>query len=177
MAQALKALNALPPNSIIEACPEGLLLVQDIADRITKCAGGVALIIDYGGDGSSGEDTLVDFINMVRSIRQVYKERTQRTHSQEVDVTADVDFGALREAVNRRVDIKESLERKKRNQKGGGAVSSASESAGGDVTNDVGDEEGGKSNKAQVLKPEAFGPTTQGKFLAQMDSPTCRKKD
>jgi len=52
------SLDSLPVGSIIEACPKGLLLVQDIADWIERCRGGAALIVDYGGDGSSGGDTL-----------------------------------------------------------------------------------------------------------------------
>ena len=83
-----RALDSLPVGSIIEACPEGLLLAQDIADRIEKCRGGAALIVDHGDDGSSGGDTLRGFWKHA----QVHP----LSRPGEVDVTADVDFGALR---------------------------------------------------------------------------------
>ncbi|KAL9181235.1 hypothetical protein ACHAXT_010040 [Thalassiosira profunda] len=135
------SLNALPVGSVIEACPEGLLLVQDIADRIEKCKG-AALIIDYGGDGSSGGD----------SLRGFWKHTQVHPLSRpgEVDVTADVDFGALREAVNRRVGLEESLMRQRR--KSGMAVAPSQ----------------AHTEKTSACQPEAFGPISQGKFLAQM---------
>lgn len=137
-----QSLDALPVGSIIEACPEGLLLAQDIADRIEKCNGkGAALIIDYGGDGVSGGDTLRGFWKHT----QVHP----LSRPGEVDVTADVDFGALREAVNRRMGAQETLEMKRREN---GLASPTSE----------------VDEAKAALKPEAFGPITQGKFLAQM---------
>ena len=148
-----QALNSLPVGSIIEACPEGLLLAQDIADRIEKCNGGAALIIDYGGDGSSGGDTTRGF----------YKHTQVHPLSRpgEVDVTADVDFGALREAVNQRVSLQESILRKQRQEGIAGSGVSSSE-----ATNSTTPDESNK--KRQQHRPEAFGPITQGNFLAQM---------
>ena len=141
------AMDSLPTGAIIEACPEGLLLVQDIADRIQTCKG-AALIIDYGEDGSSGGDTLRGFWKHT----QVHP----LSRPGEVDVTADVDFGALREAVNRRVSLEESLEKK---MKMSGNIPK------GDMSNlNIVAEE--KEPKAS--RPEAFGPITQGKFLASM---------
>jgi NADH dehydrogenase [ubiquinone] 1 alpha subcomplex assembly factor 7 len=142
-----QSLDSLPVGSIIEACPEGLLLVQDIADRIEKCHGGAALIIDYGGDGSSGGDTLRGFWKHT----QVHP----LSRPGEVDVTADVDFGALREAVNRRVGLEESLERKRKQ-------STNKPSA---LANNTVEE---KNPEKSTVGPEAFGPICQGKFLAQM---------
>ncbi|KAL7553580.1 hypothetical protein ACHAWF_016875 [Thalassiosira exigua] len=141
-------LNSLPVGSIVEACPEGLLLVQDIADRIEKCKAGAALIIDYGGDGSSGGDTLRGFWKHT----QVHP----LSRPGEVDVTADVDFGALREAVNRRITIEASLERKRRESGLVGASGTA-------IKSGKNADETGKG-----LQPEAFGPISQAKFLAQM---------
>ena len=153
------SLNSLPVGSIIEACPEGLVLVQDIADRIEKCHGGAALIIDYGGDGSSGGDTLRGFWKHTQ-VHPLSKPG-------EVDVTADVDFGALREAVNRRVSLSESVERKRRQQQRGRTRNAKSNANNSEETNtSIDDLEG--FNEGTLSRPEAFGPISQGKFLAQM---------
>lgn len=147
------SLDALPVGSIIEACPEGLLLVQDIADRIEKCGGGAALIVDYGGDGSSGGDTLRGFWKHT----QVHP----LSRPGEVDVTADVDFGALREAVNSRISLTASLERKRKQVRRG------NKETGGDALDKVVGSESSDTLKT-ALSPQAFGPILQGKFLAQM---------
>lgn len=151
------SLNSLPVGSIIEACPEGLVLVQDIADRIERCHGGAALIIDYGGDGSSGGDTLRGFWKHTQ-VHPLSKPG-------EVDVTADVDFGALREAVNRRVSLSESLERKRRQDQRSRIGNVKSVNGNEETTASVDDFHGSNEGK---LRPEAFGPISQGKFLAQM---------
>ncbi|KAL3776141.1 hypothetical protein ACHAW5_003259 [Stephanodiscus triporus] len=150
-----RALDALPIGSIIEACPEGLLLAQDIADRIEKCRGGAALIVDYGDDGSSGGDTLRGFWKHA----QVHP----LSRPGEVDVTADVDFGALREAVNSRISLEESLERRLRSQ---GRAERRGTS--GDATGKVVIDKASDVSKTTNIRPEAFGPISQGKFLAQM---------
>jgi len=142
-----QTLNSLPVGSIIEACPEGLVLAQDIADRIEKCNGGAALIIDYGGDGSSGGDTLRGFWKHT----QVHP----LSRPGEIDVTADVDFGALREAVNQRMSLVDSIKRKQRQE---GKKSNFEDDAAVDQPSD----------ETNQHKPEAFGPITQGNFLAQM---------
>eukprot|EP00578_Thalassiosira_sp_NH16_P026297 CAMPEP_0181101700 /NCGR_PEP_ID=MMETSP1071-20121207/13904_1 /TAXON_ID=35127 /ORGANISM="Thalassiosira sp., Strain NH16" /LENGTH=960 /DNA_ID=CAMNT_0023184589 /DNA_START=125 /DNA_END=3007 /DNA_ORIENTATION=- len=164
------SLNALPVGSIVEACPEGLVLAQDIADRIEKCRGGAALIVDYGGDGSSGGDTLRGFWK--------HSQVHPLSRPGEVDVTADVDFGALREAVNRRVSLGESLERKRRKEGGGKnamrrtSTSSSTSIAIDGATKEIPDGEDSKLEEEElsrpILRPEAFGPISQGKFLAQM---------
>ena len=138
-----QALNDLPTGSVVEACPEGLLLAQDIADRIEKCNGGAALLIDYGEDGASSRDTLRGFWRHT----QVHP----LSRPGEVDVTADVDFAALREAVNQRVGLEESLKRKLSEE---GKVLSPS-------TQTIDDEK-------PINRPEAFGPVSQGQFLASM---------
>ena len=151
------SLKSLPPGSIVKACPEGLVLVQDIADRIERCGGGASLIIDYGGDGSSGGDTLHGF----RMHAQVHL----LSRPGEVDVNANVDFGALREAVNQRVSLEGSLERKRRRE--GGRASAKTAGVSGDATNGAEGKSEGKPKRSRP-RPEAFGPITQGKFLAKM---------
>lgn len=150
---AAATLDSLSVGSIIEACPEGLLMVQDIADRIVKCNGGAALIVDYGGDGSSGGDTMRGFWKHT----QVHP----LSRPGEVDVTADVDFGALREAVNSRMTLEQSLYRKIRKERRGKKETS------GDATAKVVPDESSETLTPALL-PQAFGPISQGKFLAQM---------
>lgn len=151
---ASSSLNSLPVGSIIEACPEGLILVQDIADRIQNCNGGAALIIDYGENGASGGDTLRGFWRHT----QVHP----LSRPGEVDVTADVDFGALREAVNRRVTFEDSFERKRKEnaykRKGKTLEEDANEN----------DKPDNKSTPPITRQYEAYGPITQGQFLASM---------
>ena len=139
-----QALNALPTGSIVEACPEGLLLVQDISDRIEKCNGGAALLIDYGEDGASSRDTMRGFWKHT----QVHP----LSRPGEVDVTADVDFAALREAVNQRINLEDSLNRKHvKHQRQVVAPTST------------------KTEKEKPInRPEAFGPVPQNIFLASM---------
>ena len=72
-----------------EVCPQGILLVQDIAKLLSK-NGGSALIVDYGQEGST------DSVRAFSKHKQVHA----LTRPGEVDVTADVDFAALRHAVN-----------------------------------------------------------------------------
>jgi len=76
-------------GAICEVCPQGILLAQDIAQVLAK-NGGSALIVDYGQEGST------DSIRAFSRHRQVDVLRRPG----QVDVTADVDFAALRHAVN-----------------------------------------------------------------------------
>mmetsp|Transcript_24590 Transcript_24590/g.38614 ORF Transcript_24590/g.38614 Transcript_24590/m.38614 type:complete len:882 (-) Transcript_24590:35-2680(-) len=140
-----EALNALPPGSVVEACPEGLLLAQDIADRIEKCNGGAALLIDYGEDGASSRDTMRGFWRHT----QVHP----LSRPGEVDVTADVDFAALRESVNQRIGLEESV-KKKYLTNDGQEVSPSSANT--------------EEQEKPINPPEAFGPVSQGQFLASM---------
>ena len=82
----------------------------------------------------------------------------------EVDVTADVDFGALREAVNQRMSLQESLEQRLRRD----GKARRMENKGDNATNDVVIGRGSERSKTTNIRPEAFGPIFQGKFLAQM---------
>ena len=148
------SLDSLPLGSVIEACPEGLILVQDIADRIEKCHGGAALIIDYGEDGASGGDTLRGFWRHT----QVHP----LSRPGEVDVTADVDFGALRESVNRRVSLEESLKR----MRGTGKKTDTHTVEDAELVSELKEKVSERSK--EILQPEAFGPIPQGQFLASM---------
>ena len=126
-------LDAAPPGAVMEVCPEGMMLVQDIASRIEKC-GGAALIIDYGNEGSS--DTLRAF--------KRHKQEHPLSCPGSIDLTADVNFASLREAVNNGMDAMKTMKRE--------AEAEASE----------------RSETALADAPIAFGPVTQGDFLFKM---------
>ncbi|KAI2505328.1 protein arginine methyltransferase [Fragilaria crotonensis] len=78
-----------PIGQVCEVCPEGILLVQDIA-KLLQSNGGGALVVDYGQEGST--DSLRGFS---RHQQVNFLSRPGR-----IDITADVDFSALRHAVN-----------------------------------------------------------------------------
>lgn len=84
-------------GSVIEVCPEGILLVQDI-HKFIEHNRGAALIIDYGEEGSS--DSIRGFSK--------HKQVSFLSRPGEVDVTADVDFTALKHAVNSRRGAEDS---------------------------------------------------------------------
>jgi NADH dehydrogenase [ubiquinone] 1 alpha subcomplex assembly factor 7 len=83
----------IPSGQVIEVCPEGIFLAQDIAQLI-KQNGGAALIIDYGQEGST--DSLRGFSR--------HKQVNFLSYPGMIDITADVDFAALRHAINHSVD-------------------------------------------------------------------------
>lgn len=78
-----------PVGQVCEVCPEGILLVQDVA-KLLQSNGGAALVVDYGQEGST--DSLRGFS---RHQQVNFLSRPGR-----IDITADVDFSALRHAVN-----------------------------------------------------------------------------
>jgi len=78
-----------PIGTVMEVNPEGILLVQELA-RIVDKQGGAALVIDYGQEGSH------DSIRAFARHEQVHF----LSRPGQVDVTADVDFAALRQGVN-----------------------------------------------------------------------------
>jgi NADH dehydrogenase [ubiquinone] 1 alpha subcomplex assembly factor 7 len=86
---AMTSDKSLQVGDIVEVCPEGILLVQDIASLLDQ-QGGAALLIDYGEEGSTD------------SLRGFWKHEQAHFLSLpgDVDVTADVDFTALKHAVN-----------------------------------------------------------------------------
>jgi NADH dehydrogenase [ubiquinone] 1 alpha subcomplex assembly factor 7 len=78
-----------PIGTVLEVNPEGILLAQEFA-RIVDKQGGGALVIDYGQEGSH------DSIRAFARHEQVHF----LSRPGQVDVTADVDFAALRNSVN-----------------------------------------------------------------------------
>jgi len=120
-------------GQVVEVCPEGILVVQDIASVLAE-QGGAAIIVDYGEEGSTD------------SLRGFWKHK--QTHflslPGQTDVTADVDFTALKYAVNQA-----RPNRLRHFAEGDGNKA---------------DEE--KDESKPVVK--AYGPITQGKFLSSM---------
>ena len=119
-------------GQVVEVCPEGILVVQDIASVLDQ-QGGAAVIVDYGEEGSTD------------SLRGFWKHK--QTHflslPGQTDVTADVDFTALKHAVNHaRPDRIQQLSAGEEN----------------DTPN--------KDKHKHTIK--AYGPITQGKFLVSM---------
>merc|ERR1712238_268156 len=134
------ALNNAPIGTVVEVCPEAIMLARDLATMlgggnenasanrengdnmnsgIDNSGGGAALIIDYGsGEGSA--DTLRAFGK--------HKQGHPLSKPGKVDVTADVDFAALVGALN--------------NTK--------------------------NTSVTTTKNVKAFGPVTQGRFLASM---------
>jgi NADH dehydrogenase [ubiquinone] 1 alpha subcomplex assembly factor 7 len=84
------AISGAPAGSVIEVCPEAIFATQDLAKMIDASQRGAFLFIDYGNEGSTD------------SIRAFHKHEQVSFLSQpgRVDITADVDFAALKHAVN-----------------------------------------------------------------------------
>jgi NADH dehydrogenase [ubiquinone] 1 alpha subcomplex assembly factor 7 len=84
------AISRAPAGSVIEVCPEAIFATQDLAKMIDASQRGAFLFIDYGNEGSTD------------SIRAFHKHEQVSFLSQpgRVDITADVDFAALKHAVN-----------------------------------------------------------------------------
>mmetsp|Transcript_12291 Transcript_12291/g.29265 ORF Transcript_12291/g.29265 Transcript_12291/m.29265 type:complete len:607 (-) Transcript_12291:108-1928(-) len=77
-----------PVGTVVEVCPEGIMLVQDIA-KVLDEGDGAALIFDYGQEGTG--DTLRAFSN--------HKQVPLTSSPGQVDITADVDFFALKQSI------------------------------------------------------------------------------
>ena len=88
-----------PPGSILEVCPEALLLVQDVA-RLLHAQGGAALFIDYGPDGGGEDGKFIGTGDTLRGYSR-HEQVPFLSRPGQVDITADVDFVALKQAVNR----------------------------------------------------------------------------
>jgi NADH dehydrogenase [ubiquinone] 1 alpha subcomplex assembly factor 7 len=85
-----KQRDASPPGAVVEVCPEAILLVQDVA-KVVQEQGGAALFIDYGSaQGSS--DSLRGYSR--------HEQVPFLSLPGQVDITADVDFFALKHAIN-----------------------------------------------------------------------------
>lgn len=145
-----KGTSNLPGNiedagQIIEVCPQGILLVRDIATIIEK-QGGACLIIDYGQIGTS--DTIRGFSN--------HKQVPFLSLPGEIDVTADVDFGAIKHSVNYSYKHHKQLSMK---------IKAAKDS----LTQEQSDSSSkATNNEDDKRKIEAFGPISQGQFLMSM---------
>jgi len=137
-------LDSAPVGTVLEVCPEAMLLAQDITSRIEACDG-AALLIDYGNEGSG--DTLRAF----RRHGQVDVLSAPGT----VDITADVDFAALKNAVN--VGMAEV---RNRNREDRDRVHADND--GKNIASRSG------FDKDDNNVPIAFGPVCQGEFLASM---------
>ena len=87
--------DSAPVGSVVEVCPEGILFVQDIAKMLKK-SGGAALLVDYGS-GEGTHDSVRGFSN--------HEQVPFLCQPGEIDITADVDFAALKEAVNRNEEL------------------------------------------------------------------------
>jgi NADH dehydrogenase [ubiquinone] 1 alpha subcomplex assembly factor 7 len=81
--------NFAQTGSVVEVSPEAILLVKDVATLVDE-QGGAALFIDYGQEGSA------DTIRAFAKHEQVHF----LSRPGQVDLTADVDFSALKHAVN-----------------------------------------------------------------------------
>ncbi|XP_064402936.1 protein arginine methyltransferase NDUFAF7, mitochondrial-like [Halichondria panicea] len=84
--------SLLPPThecEWCEVCPEGLVTVKEMAQRIREVGGGAALIADYGEDGTK-KNTLRGFKN--------HQLHDALESPGSADLTADVDFAAVRRA-------------------------------------------------------------------------------
>jgi len=139
-------LDSAPVGTVIEVCPEAMLLAQDITSRIEAC-NGAALLIDYGNEGSG--DTL-------RAFRR-HEQVDVLSRPGTVDITADVDFAALRDAVN------VGMAKETRNNRNVDDDSVASNSNSNSNSSGVGII---KDDERNI--PIAFGPVCQGQFLASM---------
>jgi len=81
--------SELRPGLVVEVCPAALKLAQDIAKRIAE-SGGAAILIDYGGEGLPRE-SLRGFADN--------REVSWLKSPGQCDMTADVDFSAVKRAV------------------------------------------------------------------------------
>lgn len=119
--------SAFPEGTVVEICPDALILVEDIV-TVLKESKGAGLIIDYGEEGTS--DTLRAFSR--------HQQVPLTSRPGQVDVTADVDFFALKNCV--------------------ATVRTPAEGGGGSAT-------GGTASPPEI---HAFGPVPQGEFLMRM---------
>ncbi|KAG7372273.1 putative S-adenosyl-L-methionine-dependent methyltransferase [Nitzschia inconspicua] len=117
-----------PEGTVIEICPDALLLLQDIA-MVLEESQGAALIVDYGEEGTS--DTLRAFSK--------HKQVPLTSQPGMVDVTADVDFFALKNCLSSKALIRGSA---------------------GDKHESV--------SAVKELEIKTFGPVSQGEFLMKM---------
>ena len=117
-----------PEGTVIEICPDALFMIQDVA-KVLEESKGAALIIDYGEEGTT--DTLRAFSN--------HQQVPLTSRPGRVDVTADVDFFALKNCL--------SVDAFKRNK----------------------DKDSSEDDNDTIpTSIHAFGPVSQGEFLMKM---------
>eukprot|EP00532_Pseudo-nitzschia_australis_P012860 CAMPEP_0168213276 /NCGR_PEP_ID=MMETSP0140_2-20121125/4711_1 /TAXON_ID=44445 /ORGANISM="Pseudo-nitzschia australis, Strain 10249 10 AB" /LENGTH=739 /DNA_ID=CAMNT_0008140121 /DNA_START=94 /DNA_END=2309 /DNA_ORIENTATION=- len=125
-----------PEGTVVEICPDALFLIQDVG-KVLEESQGAALIVDYGEEGTT--DTLRAFSR--------HQQVPLTSRPGQVDVTADVDFFAIKNCL--------SVDAFKKSQ--GTSTGTANE---GDADSD-----------AKEIVPSsihAFGPVPQGEFLMKM---------
>jgi NADH dehydrogenase [ubiquinone] 1 alpha subcomplex assembly factor 7 len=116
-----------PEGTVVEICPDALVLLQDIA-MVLEESQGAALIVDYGEEGTA--DTLRAFSK--------HQQVPLTSQPGKVDVTADVDFFALKNCLSGKAFIR-----------GSGKI-------------------GEGNNASKELEIKTFGPVPQGEFLMKM---------
>jgi NADH dehydrogenase [ubiquinone] 1 alpha subcomplex assembly factor 7 len=116
-----------PEGTVVEICPDALFLIQDVA-KVLEESEGAALIVDYGEEGTT--DTLRAFSR--------HQQVPLTSRPGQVDVTADVDFFALKNCL--------SVDALKKNK----------------------DESSNDDNDIVPSSIHAFGPVVQGEFLMKM---------
>lgn len=124
-----------PEGTVVEICPDALLLVEDIV-KVLEESTGAALIIDYGEEGTA--DTLRAFSR--------HRQVPLTSRPGQVDVTADVDFFAIKNSVLSSSSTKEASTTVT------GIKGSLSSSATTTTTTEI----------------HPFGPVPQGEFLMKM---------
>ena len=126
-----------PEGTVVEICPDALFLIQDVA-KVLEESQGAALIIDYGEEGTT--DTLRAFSR--------HQQVPLTSRPGKVDVTADVDFFALKNSLS--VD---ALKRNNTTTNNNTVDGNSNENGnGGTVPSSI----------------HAFGPVPQGEFLMKM---------
>lgn len=118
-----------PEGTVVEICPDALVLLQDVA-MVLEESRGAALIVDYGEEGTS--DTLRAFSK--------HQQVPLTSKPGMVDVTADVDFFALKNCLSGKAFLRGS--------------------SGKPDTSAV--------VAVKELEIQSFGPVPQGEFLMKM---------
>lgn len=119
-----------PEGTVVEICPDALFLIQDVA-KVLEESQGAALIIDYGEEGTT--DTLRAFSR--------HQQVPLTSRPGKVDVTADVDFFALKNCL--------SVDAFKKNK-------------------DMSSDDANDGSRSLPSSIHAFGPVKQGEFLMKM---------
>ncbi|OEU16138.1 DUF185-domain-containing protein [Fragilariopsis cylindrus CCMP1102] len=127
--------DQFPEGTVVEICPDAIFLAQDVA-RVLEESQGAALIIDYGEEGTT--DTLRAFSR--------HKQVPLTSRPGQVDVTADVDFFALKNCLS----TGNAGQEKNIN------------------TEDIKDSSKTTFKGIEATSIHAFGPIQQGEFLMRM---------